>query len=71
MRELERAREIGLGEGLRYVYTGNVAGHAAENTFCTGCGKEIISRQGFFVRGMAMRGSACSHCGSVVPGRFS
>lgn len=31
---LRRAREIGMEEGLRYVYEGNVPGEAGENTYC-------------------------------------
>ncbi|MEK7772747.1 MAG: AmmeMemoRadiSam system radical SAM enzyme, partial [Deltaproteobacteria bacterium] len=31
---LERARNIGLEEGLRYVYTGNIPGLEGESTYC-------------------------------------
>ncbi|HFE53087.1 MAG TPA: AmmeMemoRadiSam system radical SAM enzyme, partial [Bacteroidetes bacterium] len=31
---LKRAREIGLEEGLRYVYSGNVPGDEGEHTYC-------------------------------------
>lgn len=68
--ELEAAREIGLSEGLLYVYTGNVAGHAGENTFCSGCGQRIIARMGFSIMEKAMRGKRCSRCGQTIPGRF-
>lgn len=68
--ELETAREIGLSEGLAYVYTGNVAGNTGENTFCHACGKQIITRKGFFVAARAMRGNTCGHCGQTIPGRF-
>jgi len=44
---LERARQIGLDQGLRYVYLGNVAGHQAENTSCPKCGKIVINRNGY------------------------
>ncbi len=68
--DLEAAREIGLSEGLSYVYTGNVAGHAGENTFCRGCGQRIIARVGFSVQERAMNGNKCSRCGQTIPGRF-
>jgi pyruvate formate lyase activating enzyme len=43
---LERAREIALGHGLRFVYTGNV--HYAEGgrTSCPGCGAAVVERAG-------------------------
>jgi pyruvate formate lyase activating enzyme len=65
---LREAREIGLEEGLRYVYTGNVPGDEGEKTFCHGCGKLLIDRYGFAVRKHAVRGGACPHCGVKVPG---
>ncbi len=70
VREVEAARDIGLSEGLNYVYTGNVMGHTGENTLCHHCGREIIRRRGFFVTEKAMRGGACLHCGQTIPGRF-
>jgi pyruvate formate lyase activating enzyme len=68
--DIEAARDIGLSQGLKYVYTGNVMGHIGENTFCPGCGKEIIRRRGFFVTEKAMRGNSCLHCNQTIPGRF-
>lgn len=67
---LEAAREIGLGEGLSYVYTGNVAGHAGENTFCKSCGQQIIARMGFSITEKVMSGNRCSRCNQTIPGRF-
>ena len=68
--EIETARDIGLSQGLKYVYTGNVMGHAGENTCCHNCGKEIITRQGFSVTNKAMRGNTCLNCNQTIPGRF-
>jgi len=31
---LRKAREIGLAEGLHYVYEGNIPGEGGENTYC-------------------------------------
>ena len=36
---LEKARKIALDCGLKYVYIGNIPGHAAENTYCPKCNK--------------------------------
>ncbi len=67
---LEKAGEIGLQEGLVYVYTGNVVGHRGENTFCPGCGREIISRKGYVIAGMGVQGNACTSCGHYISGHF-
>ena len=47
---LHRAREIGLEEGLNYVYEGNVPGSGGENTICPECGQVVIRRTGFAIR---------------------
>lgn len=65
---LRKAREIGLEEGLQYVYTGNVPGDEGEKTFCHGCGALLIDRYGFTVRKNALKGGACFQCGVKVPG---
>lgn len=44
---LVRAREIGLREGLHYVYVGNIPDE--ENTFCRQCGRLLIRRNGYLV----------------------
>ena len=65
---IERAREIGLAEGLRYVYTGNIPGEKGESTFCHKCGKLLIERYGFAVKKNAIRDSACPYCASFIDG---
>jgi len=66
---LVRAREIGLAAGLRYVYTGNVAGDPGENTSCPSCGSLLIERMGFRSRVKGISGSKCMTCGAAVAGR--
>ncbi|MBI5588285.1 MAG: AmmeMemoRadiSam system radical SAM enzyme [Deltaproteobacteria bacterium] len=65
---LERAREIGLEEGLRYVYTGNIPGLKGESTYCYKCKEQLIDRFGFTVRKNLVRDSMCPKCGSVIDG---
>jgi pyruvate formate lyase activating enzyme len=60
---LERAREIGLEEGLRFVYIGNVPGHAAENTVCPSCGKTVVERSGYMIEKKHVRDGCCAFCG--------
>ncbi|MDI9644899.1 MAG: AmmeMemoRadiSam system radical SAM enzyme [Candidatus Verstraetearchaeota archaeon] len=50
-------------EGLKYVYLGNMPGHARENTCCPSCGEVVIKRVGFEVVFTKLKGDACSYCG--------
>ena len=65
---LRRAREIGLKEGLRYVYTGNIPGEEGESTFCYRCHRPIIRRWGFQVIEKKIRAGHCSYCGAPIDG---
>ena len=68
VKTLMRARDIGLQAGLHYVYTGNVPGHAAENTFCPGCGEIIMERQGFQIGALRISDGKCAMCGAEIAG---
>ena len=65
---LTMAREIGLKAGLKYVYTGNVPGNAAENTFCYSCGETVIERRGFQVGNLRLKNGRCTKCGVEIDG---
>jgi pyruvate formate lyase activating enzyme len=68
---LARARDIALGEGLRYVYTGNVHDTQGGTTFCSGCKTAMIVRD--WHRILLYRVSPdgrCLDCGTALPGRF-
>ena len=65
---LTMAREIGLKAGLKYVYTGNVPGNAAENTFCYSCGETVIERWGFQVGNLQLKNGRCTKCGAEIDG---
>jgi len=68
---LQRARELALGRGLRYVYVGNVPGDDGNRTFCPACGEVVIDRKGFFVESTRMKDGACAACGQKIPGVWS
>lgn len=69
--DIERARSIGMEEGLRYVYVGNIPGHPGEDTYCHGCGERVIRRAGFAIAHASLGpGGACPRCGTRIPGRF-
>jgi len=65
---LETAHEIATGEGMRFVYLGNVFGHEYENTFCPNCG-ELLVKRGLFEVGMygITEENACPRCSEVIP----
>lgn len=65
---LERAREIGLEEGLRYVYTGNIPGLKGESTFCYSCNTMLIERVGFTVGKNLIANGRCTGCGALIDG---
>ncbi len=68
--KLIRAREIGLEEGLQYVYVGNVPGLEGENTLCPSCGVVVIERSGFSVGQTRLQNGACSECQTKIAGVF-
>ena len=68
---LTRARTIARGEGLRYVYTGNVHDRHGGTTFCPDCHEPLIVRDWYRILDYGVtREGACGHCGAAVPGVF-
>lgn len=68
---LTRARAIGLRNGLRYVYTGNVRDLEGGSTRCAGCGASLIERDGYRLTALRLRQGACPDCGAPCAGRFA
>jgi len=65
---LEKARKIGIDEGLKYVYVGNIPGHPGNHTYCPKCGEILIKRLGYFVREVNFKNGKCKKCGTSIPG---
>lgn len=65
---LKSAREIGIDAGLKYVYTGNVPGDNGEHTHCPSCGKTVIERWGFSIRGYNIKNGECVYCNADIHG---
>ncbi len=60
---LSQAREIGINAGLRYVYIGNVPGHAGIHTYCPRCGKPVIKRAAYFqIDEYMIKDGCCKYC---------
>jgi len=58
---------LARGEGLRYVYVGNVPGHSGEHTYCPGCGRPVIKRYGFEILEWNLTDdNRCRFCGTTI-----
>lgn len=67
---LHQARSIGLSAGLRYVYTGNIAGQGGEHTLCHACGTVLIERHGYSICADNLQSSICPLCSVPCAGVF-
>lgn len=67
---LERAQQIGMEQGLHYVYIGNIPGHHAEHTCCHRCHRLLIARGHFSLEASYLRDGRCPDCGVAIPGRW-
>ncbi len=67
---LQRARNIALRTGLKYVYVGNVYDRAGQSTYCPACGTTLIERDWHTVTSNRLSGSNCPDCGHKIAGVF-
>jgi pyruvate formate lyase activating enzyme len=68
---LRRARRIGIEEGLRYVYTGNVHDAEGGSTCCPGCGSAVVVRDWYAMRHYALTDDGrCRACGCQLAGIY-
>src|SRR5207248_6748140 len=68
---LTRARGIGLRNGLRYIYTGNVHDEAGGSTYCPKCGTVVVGRDWYRLTRWSLDARAgCRTCGTPIPGVF-
>jgi pyruvate formate lyase activating enzyme len=69
---LTRAREIALGNGVRYAFTGNVSDPAGQGTYCHACGQLLIGRDGYRITGWHLNAAGrCERCGPACAGVFA
>ncbi len=64
---LERAKAIGMDEGLHYVYIGNAAHMRGASTHCPDCGTLCLSREGFKTQNKLKEG-CCPKCKRAIEG---
>lgn len=68
---LRRARAIGLRNGLRYVYTGNVHDESGGSTLCHVCGTRLIGRDWYQLTAWHLTDDGrCRTCGASCAGVF-
>ena len=68
---LQRARQIGMAEGLKYVFVGNIPGEDGENTICPQCNETVLERMGFTLVSQNLAGGKCGNCGQTIAGVFA
>jgi pyruvate formate lyase activating enzyme len=68
IKKILRAREIGIEQGLKYVYTGNLPGEAGESTYCPQCKEMIIERLGYRITNYHILQGKCKFCGQEIEG---
>ncbi|MFC1477019.1 AmmeMemoRadiSam system radical SAM enzyme [candidate division KSB1 bacterium] len=67
---LNKARDIALSKGIRYVYTGNVTDRKHASTYCPECGKMLIEREWYDLHTYNLEGNSCKFCGALIAGHF-
>ena len=69
---LTNARRIGLANGLRYVYTGNVHDREGASTYCPHCRTQVIERDWYELGAWRLDAEGhCSQCGTRIAGKFA
>jgi pyruvate formate lyase activating enzyme len=63
-------RKLAMGEGIRYVYVGNVLYPEVNNTYCHNCKKLLIERIGYQIPIYNLDGNRCKFCKTVIPGQW-
>ncbi len=65
---LDMAREIAMGEGLDYVYIGNISSERGQNTYCLSCKVLLIERSGYTILQNRLKDGRCPDCGKEIYG---
>lgn len=68
---LNRAREVAMKEGMRFVYVGNVPGSEYSDTYCPNCKKKIIDRRGYKITDVHLKDGHCMYCNEKIAGVWS
>ncbi|MFH1562525.1 MAG: AmmeMemoRadiSam system radical SAM enzyme [Nitrospirota bacterium] len=64
---LKKAYEIATSK-LKYVYLGNISDIATNTTYCPGCKKAVIVREGYTLAEYKIKNGQCQYCQEVIYG---
>ena len=65
---LQKAKEIALKAGCRYVYLGNVADLDAMSVYCPKCNTVVVQRKGYTIISKNLNNGQCGKCGEKING---
>ena len=68
LRTLDTARDIAMEEGLQYVYIGNIQSKEGQNTYCPGCKRLLIERNGYTILQNNLKDGRCPDCSKEIYG---
>jgi pyruvate formate lyase activating enzyme len=69
---LLRSRAIAMKNGMRHVFTGNVADPASQATYCQQCQTLLIGRDGYEITAWHLTPEGrCDKCGTPCAGVFA
>jgi pyruvate formate lyase activating enzyme len=67
LKSLQRAYNIGVDQGLKYIYKGNVAERGI--TYCLECNNELIVRNGYYIlKNLIGTKGHCPYCNAKIEG---
>mgnify|MGYP001178185459 FL=1 len=67
---VEKARDMAIKEGMKFVYTGNLRTENSEDTICPHCGKKVVDRSGFQIVSENINNGKCGYCGGEIYGMW-
>lgn len=68
LQTLQKAFEIGVDAGLKYVYTGNMPGDLGEKIRCHNCDAVVIDRVGYRIGSIETNEGKCKMCNTAMAG---
>jgi len=69
---LTKAREIAIGNGMHFAYTGNVHDENGGSTYCSKCEKRVVGRDWYVLTDYQISDKGfCAYCNDTIPGRFA
>jgi len=59
---MNKAKELAVKAGLKFVYLGNVSG--GQDSFCPDCGRVLVERKGYSTVILGLKNGKCAFCGA-------